>query len=93
MSHHGNPDPFADDRMHNAMRQIFGEHPNGKLNADDAGALALEIGVERGAVVIKFPKAVAWIGFTPDQAMDIAGALIKHARAAGATTPLTLRVG
>lgn len=93
MSHHGNPDPEAQKRMNEAMRQVFGEFPDGKLNANDAGAVAVEIGSEQDRVVMRFPKPVAWIGFTGDQAMEIAQTLIKHARAAGITAPFILRVG
>lgn len=93
MSHHGNPDPQAQRRMAEAMKQVFGEYPNGRLNDNDAGALAVEIGQEGGSVVMRFPKPVAWIGFTGDQAMEIAQVLIKHARAAGITAPAILRFG
>lgn len=93
MSHHGNPDPDSQRRMSEMMREIFGEHPAGKLNADDAGALAMEIGEESGRVVIRFPKPVAWIGFTGDEAMEIAQVLMKHARSVGITAPFVMRIG
>jgi len=90
MSHHSSEPNRA---MSEAMKQIFGEYPDGKLNAQDAGAVALTLGVEEGRVVIRFPKPVAWIGFTGDQAMEIAQLLIKHARTAGITAPVVLRIG
>jgi len=98
MSHHSSEWPFgkADPNrraMHEAMKQTFGEHPDGKLNADDAGALPLMIAEENGKVVMAFPKPVAWIGFTGDQAMEIAQTLIKHARKVGITAPMVIRVG
>jgi hypothetical protein len=90
MSHHGSePNPA----MQGAMCKLFGEYPNGKLNENDAGALAVEIGTENDRVVIRFPKPVAWIGFTGDQAMEIAQTLMKHARRAGITAPVVLRIG
>lgn len=90
MSHHSSqPNP----EMSAAMRRLFGEFPDGKLNENDAGALAVEIGTEGNSVVIRFPKPVAWIGFTGDQAIEIAQTLIKHARRVGVTSPLILRVG
>lgn len=89
MSHHSSE---PDKGMHEAMQKAFGEYPNGKLNENDAGALALAISNERGVVKISFPKPVAWIGFTGDQAMEIAALLIKHAREVGATAPFVLRV-
>lgn len=75
------------------MKQIFGEHPNGRLNSDDAGALPLMITNENGVVKMEFPKPVAWIGFTGDQAMEIAQTLMKHARKAGITAPVVIRIG
>ena len=90
VSHHSStPNPA----MSAAMKQIFGEHPNGRLNADDAGALPLVITTENGVVKMEFPKPVAWIGFTGDQAMEIAQTLIKHARKVGVKNPLVLRIG
>ncbi len=79
--------------MSEAMKQIFGEYPNGRLNADDSGALAVAISNKDGRVVIEFPKPVAWIGFTGDQAMEIAQILMNHARKAGITAPVVIRVG
>jgi hypothetical protein len=92
MSHHGQ-DPEAQRAMSEAMREIFGEYPDGKLNVNDEGALAVVVGNEKGSVVIRFPKPVAWIGFTPDQAIDIAQSLITHARQCGSVVPLVIRVG
>lgn len=90
MSHHsGRPNP----ELSEAMRQLLGEYPNGRMNADDAGAVAMQVGVEEGRVVVRFPKPVAWIGMTGDEAMDIARALMKHARRAGITAPVVLRLG
>lgn len=90
MSHHGNNVPRE---LSEAMQKLLGEYPNGRLNTEDAGALAVAITHENGAVKLQFPKPVAWIGFTPQQAIDIAQTLIAHARKAGATEPLTLKLG
>jgi hypothetical protein len=90
MSHHGNnPDP----QLHEAMRKLFGEFPDGKLNPDDSGAVAMSVGVESGRVVVRFPKAVAWIGMSGDEAFELAQVLLRHARNAGVTAPLVIRVG
>lgn len=100
MSHHGrsfpDPQPLDPDQqkaMHDAMSKLLGEFPDGKLNQNDEGALAVMIGSEGGRVIVRFPKPVAWIGFTPEQALDIAQTLISHARKAGLPVPLVLRVG
>ena len=90
MSHHSSNQNPA---MTEAMKKLFGEYPNGRLNADDAGALPVSISNEDGVVKMEFPKPVAWIGFTGDQAMEIAQTLIKHARKVGVKSPLVLRIG
>lgn len=97
MSHHGidPPDmpPEQQRVMSEAMKKLLGEFPDGKLNVNDEGALAVMIGNEKGRVVIRFPKPVAWIGFTPEQALAIAETLIYNARQCGCPVPLVLRVG
>lgn len=93
MSHHGNDDPERRAVLSEAMKQLMGEYPKGRLNANDSGALAMAVGVENGKVRLDFPKPVAWVAFTPDEAMGLAEMLVKHARAAGSTKPLSLRVG
>lgn len=98
MSHHGsNPleggTPEQQKLLSKMMSKLLGEHPDGKLNPNDEGALAVIIGEENGRVVIRFPKPIAWIGFTPEQAMDIAQSLITQARKCGSVVPLVLRVG
>lgn len=90
MSHHGNnPNP----QLHEAMQKLFGEFPDGKLNVDDSGAVAMSVGVENHRVVVRFPKPVAWIGMTGDEAFELAQVLLRHARHAGVTAPLVIRVG
>lgn len=92
MSHHGNPNSGANDAMRLAMRELMGEYPNGRLNADDAGAIAMQVGVEGGKVRVDFPKSVQWFAMTGDEAMGLANVLVKHARAAGLTKPATLEI-
>jgi hypothetical protein len=90
MSHHSSE---QNRELSEAMRQLLGEYPNGRMNADDAGAIAMQVGVESGRVVMRFPKLVSWIGFTGDEAMEIAQLLITHARKAGITAPAVIRIG
>lgn len=104
MSHHSH-NPFGDrgnpfervdapgGAMRDAMKKLMGEYPNGRMNEDDAGAIAMAVGHEDGRVVMKFPKPVAWIGFSGDEAMALAQLLITHARKAGITAPAILRIG
>ncbi len=90
MSHHSSE---PNKEMHDAMRKLFGEFPGGKLNDDDAGALAMAVGIENHRVVVRFPKPVAWIGMSGDEAFELAQVLLRHARNAGVTAPLVIRVG
>lgn len=90
MSHHGNN---PNQELHEAMRKLFGEFPDGKLNNDDSGAVAMAVGVENHRVVVRFPKPVAWVGMTGDEAFELAQCLLRHARHAGVTAPIVIRVG
>jgi len=94
MSHHGrrNTPPEIQQALSASMQKIFGEHPAGKLNDDDAGALAFAVSVEAGKVVLHFPKPVAWMGMTGDEALELAQILIKHAKTAGITSPILIRL-
>lgn len=93
MSHHSSFDnPEHNRAMHEAMRKVLGEYPNGKLNVQDEGALAYSVGIENKAVVIKFPKPVAWVGFRPQDAAELASALIKWARKLGIQTGQTVTI-
>lgn len=91
MSHHGNQHPKPE--LHEMMKKLMGEYPAGRLNGNDSGALAMGVGIESGKVVLQFPKPIAWIGMTPDEAIGLAEILMKNARQAGSTKPLTLHIG
>lgn len=92
MSHHGD-DPLQRKVMSEVMKRLMGEYPDGRLNKDDQGAVAMAVGHENGRVVVRFPKQITWIGMTADEAVGLAEALIEHARACGSTKPLTITVG
>jgi hypothetical protein len=53
--------------------------PLGKLTPEDEGELRLGITHVDGKVVLDFGKPVAWIGFTAEQAEQIADTLREHA--------------
>ena len=61
-----------------------GQFPQGQLNDDDEGEIRIGITNTGGKVIIHFGKPTAWIGFTADQAIDIARALIENAAKAQA---------
>lgn len=57
-----------------------GRFPEGKLNDRDEGEIAFAVGVEQGKVALSFGKPVAWIAFTPEQAMEIARLIRNKAK-------------
>lgn len=59
-----------------------GEFPRGKIRPDDEGAIQIGITHEAdGTVMIDFGSATSWIGFPPEQAIQFAKAILKHAGA------------
>lgn len=58
-----------------------GRFPEGKLVDEDEGEIRISIGTAKGSVVLDFGKPTAWVGMTPDQAIDLGNTLIKHAEA------------
>jgi hypothetical protein len=92
MSHHGNQEE-QEAALRAAMKKLTGEYPDGRLNEHDQGSVAVAIGHQQGRVTMQFPKNLNWIGFTPEQAIDIAQSLIEHARKTGCTKPLTVQIG
>ena len=93
MSHHGFDDKQLNKELLEAMKKSFGEYPDGRLNADDAGAMPMAVGIADGRVVLRFPKPVHWIGMTPNEAIGLAELLIQHARNAGARATLKVTIG
>ncbi len=59
-----------------------GEFPQGKLNPEDEGELAITVRIEDGNVRIDFGKPVAWLAMPPKMAIDLAGSLIRYAKRA-----------
>lgn len=92
MSHHAN-DIQQQEEMARVMKDLMGEFPDGRIRDNDMGAVPVAIGHDQGRVTMQFPKNLNWIGFTADQAIDIANALIEHARTAGSRKPLTVKIG
>lgn len=60
--------------------EALGDHPRGKLNADDEGAIQFKVGKEAGKVVLDFGTQVQWVGMTPQEAVTLASSLMKWAR-------------
>lgn len=68
------------------------EYPDGKLNKDDEGELAIKIGVsaKHQQVIVDFSKPTNWIAMPPQNAVDLAMAIINQARVIS-QTPLTIQ--
>jgi hypothetical protein len=57
-----------------------GNFPDGKLNDEDEGELALQVGAdERGNIVLNFGKPLEWIAMPPASARQLAQHLLDHA--------------
>ena len=58
-----------------------GDHPQGKLNADDEGGLRMAIVADKRNSVVRvdFGKPVAWLGLDRATALDLARRLTWHA--------------
>lgn len=60
-----------------------GLFPEGKLNEDDEGEIAIAIMIINNKIIIDFGKQIHWIGFTKEQAEQIGYSLIKKASKLG----------
>jgi len=59
-----------------------GEFPEGKLGANDEGALRIGIGIHPSGktVVIDFGKSIAWVGMPKQNAILFAETILEHAK-------------
>lgn len=59
-----------------------GEYPEGSLGPHDEGALRMGVAHDsKGTVILNFGKEVSWVGFPPEQAINLARMILKHAGA------------
>lgn len=77
MSNHANS---SDAQMNDLMAKAMGlgatkKFPEGKLTEQDEGELMMAITAVNGKVVINFGTPTAWIGFTKNQAYELANTL------------------
>lgn len=56
------------------------QYPQGKLNEDDEGQLAIALGIENDNVILHFGKRVAWIAGDPDFIDQLADAMKEKAQ-------------
>lgn len=80
---------FQEEREGKAQR----EFPQGRLSGDDDGSLTFKIGAdaEKGVVAIEYSKPTMWVAMPPQEAINLAQALIKHARSI-AKEPLRIAI-
>lgn len=97
--HSGNPErPDQSDLLKQFQEQLRGhckrEWPEGRLSGDDDGQAVYMIGSDpdKQVVVIDFGKPTKWIGMPPQDAVDLAQLLIKHARAIS-SEPISVSIG
>lgn len=62
------------------FRGAIGAYPEGKLNKADEGNIQFAVSEQDGKVVIDFGTPVAWVGMSPQQAIDFASTVINRAR-------------
>ena len=56
--------------------------PRGKIHDSDEGETQIAIGHLEGNVILDFWKPVVWLGFPPEQALELARSIQQHAHAA-----------
>lgn len=77
------------------FRGAIGAFPEGRLSEADEGNIQFAIGEANGKVVIDLGTSVHWMGMTPQQAADLASALLRKAREVGRKNgeTITMSVG
>jgi hypothetical protein len=55
-----------------------GEYPQGKLTREDEGEIRIATTSKDGKVILAFGKKIAWVGFTPQDAIDLGANLIQR---------------
>ena len=79
-------------QLHEAMKNLLGEYPAGRLNKYDEGAVAMAISIDSHRIRLEFPKPVKWIACTADEAAEIAMTIMEHARKLGLSSPVTFEI-
>lgn len=69
-----------------------GQHPHGRLTSTDEGSIQFAISVKDGKVCMDFGTPVVWLGMGPEDAVQLAQRLIKHARNVAKETGKVLTV-
>ncbi len=102
MSHHSSDpmdemgDKFRQQMEIEAQRQGLGatsRYPSGQIHNSDEGEIRIGVASDdkAGKVMLNFGKPVAWLAFNPEEAIEVAQALIQHARKV-AKEPIAIRL-
>ena len=82
--HHGSPE---ESRLLKAFREQEAgtakrEWPEGRIEGTDDGQIVFKLSSdpETGVIKVDFGKPVTWVGMSPNDAVQVAQLLIKHAR-------------
>ena len=68
------------EQLQKLQRDVEGEYPEGTLNPEDQGALMVAFGIDKGKVILAFPKPIDWVALSPEQAREAAESLLVRAR-------------
>ncbi len=69
-----------------------GKFPNGGMNLQDEGELKMGVANYDGKVIMNFGSPVKSVGLEPQGAVDLATAIIRHAREAARTAGVVLTI-
>src|ERR1035437_6674299 len=72
-----NNDSSLENAIKEEQKKCSGMYPNGKLNDNDNGQLAIALTTEKGNVKIQFAGPVTWLAMPPEQALLLAESIIE----------------
>jgi hypothetical protein len=78
--------------MESAPVGATGNFPKGKLTKADEGEISFLVGAKNDKVILQFGTPVAWMGMTPEQAVDLGEMLIQKAAKVGFLRPIKVTV-
>jgi len=78
------------------QRNVFagatGNFPQGKLTKSDEGEIQFTVGAKNNKVILQFGTPVAWMGMSPEQAVDLGEMLIQKAAKVGFVRPVRIEI-
>lgn len=82
MAHHSEI-PMDNSIIQEYIKQLnlgaTGKFPEGKIDEHDEGEIKIGITVKEETIIMNFGKNVNWVGFTKEQAKQIAASLLEKA--------------